>query len=204
MATLSAVSALAGGRISIVTDTLDLTGGDVVQVVWTALPEDVQELELLLLLEDARSRIRLTEQLDPEQRAYRWRVPPLASRSARLAIRFNRGRGEEAGPESAAFTLLAPRKVEPLPVVVRAGELWATAPLVPAWSEPPLPVPQVGDPSQPLWQAAELAFFRLGQDATTDGHAASPCPSVSITAGDAPPPSRPSLSRRPRVVPLRD
>ena len=85
-------------------------GGDVVGVRWRDPGDQVEELEILVSLDDGRSfGMRVSPDLDGDERRFAWRVPNLASRDARLRIRV-RVRGHELdGPIGARFAIESDR-----------------------------------------------------------------------------------------------
>jgi hypothetical protein len=204
---LSAAAAAAPlplGRITAPSAGARLVPGSVVEVAWTLLPTGVEEFELLLFLGEDGASVRLTEQLDPALRRFRWEVPNLPSAHARLAIRFNRGDGEEPGPQSALFEIATPHPdAEPPPVAFREGELWVTATFVPARRDLPPTPPRTGAPAERAWSAPETAVLRSWQEGA--GPVGAPGPVGPPDSTSTPKsPARPALSRRPLVVPLRD
>ena len=108
-----------------------LTGGSIAEARWRPLDADagrnpaLDEAELVLSLDGGRTfPIRVSAELPPGATAYHWRVPSLASRSARLALRV--GAAHERGRErlvriSGEFAIAA-GAAEPLAAV--ADESW--------------------------------------------------------------------------------
>jgi len=102
-----------------------LQSGEVVEVSWTGVDRDADEVELLLSLDGGRRiALRLTEQLPSRSGSCLWRVPNLSSRRAAFVLRMGvEGREIESAPSAPFQILPAPaRPVESL--VSRAGELW--------------------------------------------------------------------------------
>jgi hypothetical protein len=106
-----------------------LTGGSLVEARWSfAAPAgDADEAELVLSLDGGRTfPVRVSAELSPDARSYRWRVPSLSSATARLALRV--GADHEKGRESivavsAQFTIAAAGP-EPESLVRGASEWW--------------------------------------------------------------------------------
>jgi hypothetical protein len=92
--------------------------GDTIELTWRALPGEAEELEVLLSLDDGRSfTVRVSPEIEARERRYRWRVPALATGSARLRIRYGVAHGEIETEPTAAFRIAvagAPRAAEPL------------------------------------------------------------------------------------------
>jgi hypothetical protein len=125
---LFAASAVAGARPVVFTAPVQgeaLQSGTVVEVSWTRVPSNADEVELLLSLDGGgRIALRLTEQLSSRDRSYLWHVPNLSSPRAAFVLRMGiEGREIESAP-SAPFEIL-PEPSRPVePVDWRAGELW--------------------------------------------------------------------------------
>jgi hypothetical protein len=109
-----------------------LYAGERVEVQWTGTPWGVEEMELLLSLDGGRHfGVRLTPDLDADRRSYAWRVPPLPSSDARLAVRVNlEGREVLAGVSEpfriAAGQAAGARPSNQWPMRIHGGELWVT------------------------------------------------------------------------------
>lgn len=113
-----------------------LRAGEWAEVVWTTLPPEVEEFELLLSLDDGASyTIRLTPQLDPAIGSYRWLVPNLPSQRARLQVRAGIDHREIERPPGEVFEIVG-EAVRPLSGLRWLdGELWSSG--IP-WPVPPL------------------------------------------------------------------
>lgn len=126
---LAAAASAAAGPVSILPfgGNWMLRPDEVVEVRWTGAPEGVEEMELLLSLDGGRHfGIRVTPDLDAERGSYQWRVPPLPSAEARLAVRVNlRGREVLAGV-SAPFRIAAGHADHLWATRARDGEIWVT------------------------------------------------------------------------------
>ena len=131
---LMAAASAAAGPVAFVPFGGDrpLYAGEMVEVQWTGTPWGVEEMELLLSLDGGRHfGVRLTPDLDADRRSYAWRVPPLPSGDARLAVRVNlEGREVLAGVSEpfriAAGQAAGARPLSPWPMRVHGGELWVT------------------------------------------------------------------------------
>lgn len=102
-----------------------LEAGTVVEVSWSGLPGNAEEVELLLSLDGGRRvAVRLTEQLSPAGRSYFWRVPNISARRASLVLRMGiEGREIESAP-SAPFEILPDASRPGQSVQWRDEELW--------------------------------------------------------------------------------
>jgi len=105
-----------------------LTGGSVAEVRWSAAEQDgADEAELVLSIDGGRTfPIRVSAELDPGATAYRWRVPELAARSARLALRVGAGRARERERIVLVSAEFAIASVAPQPRTLASGpgESW--------------------------------------------------------------------------------
>jgi hypothetical protein len=125
---LLAASAVAGERPVVFTSPAPgdaLQSGAVVQVSWTGVPPNANEVELLLSLDGGgRIALRLTKELSSDDRSYLWRVPNLSSRRAAFVLRMGIEGREVESASSAPFEIL-PDPSRPVESVDwRAGELW--------------------------------------------------------------------------------
>ncbi len=69
----------------------ELRAGEVVEIRWESPPADVEEMELLLSIDDGRHfTLRISPEIDPGTRRFRWRVPNLGTETARIAMRVGR------------------------------------------------------------------------------------------------------------------
>lgn len=102
-----------------------LAAGQVVEVRWDGLPDDVDEMELLLDVNGTTpQRVRLTPQLAGAARAFRWQVPNLPAQEARLRLRWGRDGLEVEGEPSAPFTIVPDTRSPTDGIHVLCGELW--------------------------------------------------------------------------------
>ena len=85
-----------------------VAAGETITLEIGEAPRDVEEMEVLLSLDDGRTfPVRVTREIEAGERELRWKVPALATRAARLRIRFGGDRGrEEWGPLSAPFAIV--------------------------------------------------------------------------------------------------
>src|SRR6202158_218250 len=131
---LMAAASAAAGPVAFVPFGGDrpLYAGEMVEVQWTGTPWGGEEMELLLSLDGGgHFGVRLTPDLDADRRSYAWRVPPLPSGDARLAVRVNlEGREVLAGVSEpfriAAGQAAGARPLSPWPMRVHGGERWVT------------------------------------------------------------------------------
>jgi hypothetical protein len=126
---LLAASAEAGARSVVFTAPAPgqiLQGGTVVEVSWSGVPANAEEVELLLSLDGGRRvALRLTEQLSSGDRSYLWRVPNLSAGSAALILRLGIGGREIESAPSVLFEILPEPSSRPAESLDwRAGELW--------------------------------------------------------------------------------
>ncbi|NOZ93397.1 MAG: hypothetical protein GXP47_01495 [Acidobacteria bacterium] len=178
--------------------------GQLLTVRWTPLPPDTREFELLLLLDDSTgATVRLTIELDPARRSYRWRIPNLPSSSARLQIRLSRGAGEELGTMSAPFAISSSCSTLLAGLTFHGGEWWlartwgsSLAPIVPRRTRL-AGIIGSATPLEPLESRWERDHVRTNHTEMTTGR----------TPGSGPrshPRRRSSPSRRPASIPQRE
>lgn len=107
-----------------------LYAGEMIEVRWTALPDAVNECELLLSLDGGRDfTVRLTPRLDRTTRELSWRVPNLPTRQARLRLRVGVAGREIESSMSSGFTIVGASTSPLAPVRLAHGEWWtATIP----------------------------------------------------------------------------
>ena len=85
----------------------EVHAGEVVELRWSTPPADVEEVEVMLSLDGGRTYdVRISPEIDPRARVWRWRVPNLPSSEARLRLRLGSRRGEREGAPTRAFTIL--------------------------------------------------------------------------------------------------
>jgi len=113
-----------------------LLAGSTTAVRWTQLPAEVEEFELLLTLDGARSfTVRLTPQSDPTSEELSWEVPNLPAREARLRLRVGIGGQEIESEPSAPFAIVGSYDAPTTPLYFADGELWTF----------PVPVPPIAE-----------------------------------------------------------
>jgi hypothetical protein len=96
--TAALVRAAAGLRLGL--PAREVPAGEVVEITWSALPHEVEELEILLSVDGGRHYgLRVTPECDPGARRFLWRVPNLVTGAARLRARLgSHGQEIEAAP----------------------------------------------------------------------------------------------------------
>lgn len=125
----SAALAFAHDASEIPTPRIASTGtvhaGETVEIRWDALPRGVDEMELVLSVDGGRHYpIRLTAEMSGRENAFRWRVPNLGVREARLRLRaHHQGLEVESGPSS-EFTIVADASRPPELEQVHEGQWW--------------------------------------------------------------------------------
>ncbi len=193
-----------GARIVFPAPGVRLHAGETVTVRWTPLDPDVREFELLLLLGGSGgSPIRLTGQLDPARRSYRWRVPALPAASAQIQIRLSRGWGEEPGSTSGSFRIVSSGKPLLAELTRREGEWWVAG-LGGAESDTVIP-PREGvtagggkiGPLEPMASQSE-------QDHLLAVRFSRACDPTGRPGADGRPQCGPTLGRLPTCVPQRE
>jgi hypothetical protein len=104
--------------------------GAVIELRWSDLPADAEELEILLSLDDGEHfAIRVSPELEAHERRFRWRVPNLPAERARLRVRVGDNHGHEWWLDPGdAFRIvedLAPaREPDFEPAPMREGNWW--------------------------------------------------------------------------------
>lgn len=183
-----------------------LQGGQVVEVRFDGVPDDVEEMELLLIAGPERTiAFRLTEMFDPATRSFSWTVPNLVLPQASLVLRM--GEDDEREVESAPSS---PFAIEPSPSRAAArlddrhGELWVSDGGVEASAPYSLPgmsmTPTVEDSGRDDGPSKGLLRNHVhGDPADVDAGVAIPAAACAVPATA----SGPSLSRSPRDVPRR-
>jgi hypothetical protein len=86
-------------------------------------------MELLLSLDGGRHfTVRVTPDLEADRGSYAWRVPPLPSGDARLAVRVNLDGREVLGGVSARFRIADDHAVHRWSARSHGGDLWVSSP----------------------------------------------------------------------------
>jgi len=102
-----------------------LVSGTSVEIRWSPLPEEVEEMELLLSVDGLDGvSIRLTPQIDPQAGPFRWDVPRIPVTAARLRIRYGRDGRETDGEPGEPFSIFVSSCFGMAPLLHRDGELW--------------------------------------------------------------------------------
>jgi hypothetical protein len=119
----------AGGRLSAQVSVIapafgTLRAGETARIEWRGLPQGVEELELLLVVEGRESPVRVTPQLVAPAGVFLWRVPNLPSPRARLLIRYGLDGEEIEDARSAPFEILPAGNEPPAALAFRYGEWW--------------------------------------------------------------------------------
>jgi hypothetical protein len=112
-----------------VTATLEVpavvTAGQTVVLRWSALPAEVEELEIVLSLDGGGSyRVRVSPELEGREGEYRWRVPDLPTSHARLMLRMGREEGECVGALSREFRIVHAEGAPRPELDYHEGQLW--------------------------------------------------------------------------------
>ena len=102
-----------------------VTAGQTVVLRWSALPADVEELEIVLSLDGGRSyRVRVSPELEAREGEYRWRVPDLPTSCARLMLRAGGEAGERVGALSPEFRIVHAAGVPRPDLGFHEGQFW--------------------------------------------------------------------------------
>lgn len=102
-----------------------VTAGQSVELRWSALPAEVEELELVLSLDGGRTYpVRVSPELEAREGGYRWRVPDLPAARARLMLRLGGEAGERAGALSREFRIVHAEGVPRPELGFHEGQLW--------------------------------------------------------------------------------
>jgi hypothetical protein len=105
-----------------------LHGGDLVEIRWSGVPPEADEVELLLSVDGGRHfSLRLTEELDASSRSFRWRVPNLIAEGAALALRMGIGGREVKSAPGPLFSLRPEPSNAKTLLRWRSQEIWVAA-----------------------------------------------------------------------------
>jgi hypothetical protein len=167
-----------------------IRAGEWIDLRW-AEADSISELEILLSTDGGQHYSAcISPELDPRQREFLWRVPPLSTGSLRLRIRFNRHGREIEGAPTSPLTVVAGTKDEPEPLGLPAGD--------PAGEKAPIPHGRAETPagraSPGLPGPEGSACARKPTAASTSGHVTT----TRRAATEAPP-----QFLAPRSIPLR-
>jgi hypothetical protein len=81
--------------------------GQTLEIRWSGVPSTAEEIELVLSLDGGRSfHLRVSDRLEGRVETWRWRVPDLPTRSARLMLRMGDRAGEHIVALSPTFEIL--------------------------------------------------------------------------------------------------
>jgi hypothetical protein len=140
-----------------------VTAGQTVVLRWSALPEEVEELEIVLSLDGGASyHVRVSPELEARDGEYRWRVPDLPTGRARLMMRVGGERGERTGALSREFRI-AHAEGAPRPELdFHEGQFWAglEAPRGPAGAGLAPDAPRIQDLAEELPCAPPAPLLR--------------------------------------------
>jgi hypothetical protein len=102
-----------------------VTAGQAVVLRWSALPAQVEELEIVLSLDGGSSyHVRVSPELEGREREYRWCVPDLPTRHARLMLRVGGGEGERMGAVSREFRIEHAGDAPQIELGFHEGQFW--------------------------------------------------------------------------------
>lgn len=105
-----------------------LQAGETVEIRWTGIPADAEEIELLLSLDGGKHfSIRVTEELDADEGSFLWRVPNFVSSEASLAVRMGIGGKEITTEGSPLFRIERDHALGRPALAWRAEEIWLDA-----------------------------------------------------------------------------
>ena len=124
-----ALAARPGAAIGAGAVTLDVPGvvtaGQTVVLRWSKLPAEAEELEIVLSLDGGGSyHVRVSPELEAREREYRWRVPDLPTRHARLMLRMGGEEGERAGALSREFLIVHAEGAPRPELGFHEGQFW--------------------------------------------------------------------------------
>ena len=109
-----------------------LRAGERVEVRWTGVPSDTDEMELLLSLDGGRRiALRLTDELPGSARSFAWTVPNLVAGRAALVLRIGREGSETVVAASADFSIQPDPAAAGERLALRCGEMWIASPGAP-------------------------------------------------------------------------
>jgi hypothetical protein len=82
--------------------------GDLIELTWGDVLRDVEEMELLLSIDDGRHfPLRISPELEPHSKRYRWRVPNVPTDQARIRVRVRIDEHETWMPVGGRFAITA-------------------------------------------------------------------------------------------------
>lgn len=102
-----------------------VSAGQTVVLRWSGLPAEVEELELVLSLDGGESyHVRVSPELEARELEYRWRVPDLPTRHAKLMLRMGGEEGERLGALSREFRIEHVEGAARLELGFHEGQFW--------------------------------------------------------------------------------
>jgi hypothetical protein len=121
----AAAPALSAIRFSHPAAGATLREGDIVEIRWSGVPADADEVELLLSVDGGRHfSLRLTEELDATSGSWLWRVPALETDNAALAIRMGVNGKEITSAPGPRFRLSPGLGAAGASLRWQGGEIW--------------------------------------------------------------------------------
>jgi len=123
-ATVRPAAASAAGAVALDVPAV-VTAGHSVVLRWRGLPAEVEELELVLSLDGGDSyHVRVSPELEARELEYRWRVPDLPTRHAKLMLRMGGEKGERLGALSQEFRIEHAEGVPRPDLGFHEGQFW--------------------------------------------------------------------------------
>ena len=102
-----------------------LREGETIQIRWSGVPADAEEIELLLSVDGGRNfSLRLTDELYSSSGSFLWRVPGLSTDTASLAIRMGVHGQEVLSAPGPLFRLSHGPSTPTALLRWKAGEIW--------------------------------------------------------------------------------
>jgi hypothetical protein len=121
----AAASAVSPIHFSQPAEGASLHAGDTVEIRWSGVPADAEEIELLLSVDGGRHfSLRLTDELDSRSGSFLWRVPSLLTDTASLAIRVGAHGKESVSAPGPLFRLSHSPSTPGVLLRWKAGEIW--------------------------------------------------------------------------------
>ena len=121
----AAPASLSAIRFSHPAEGSSLREGDAVQIRWSGVPADAEEIELLLSVDGGQQfSLRLTDELDSTSGSFLWRVPSLSTDTASLAIRMGVHGEEIVSAPGPLFRLSHGPSTPAVLLRWKAGEIW--------------------------------------------------------------------------------
>jgi hypothetical protein len=118
-------SSLSAIRFSQPAEGASLHEGETVQIRWSGVPADAEEIELLLSVDGGENfSLRLTDELDSSSGSFLWRVPGLLTDTASLAIRMGAHGEEIVSAPGPLFRLSHGPSTPAVLLRWKAGEIW--------------------------------------------------------------------------------